>query len=306
MASHLRDGLSSLGEFYRQPISSLMILMVIGIALALPLSFLVLIKNLSQFTDNLHGQTQITLFLKMGATEITAKNIMQKLSSRPEISKINIVSPETALTDLTKTLNIQDAVQALPSNPLPWALILTLSPSLQETSQKTQQVEQLLAELQAFPEVEKAELDLLWLKRLAAAIHFAEHFITAVALLLSFTIVLVIGNTLRLTIESRRQDIEIAKLIGATDAFVRRPFLYLGVWYGAIGALLAVGFVMMLMFWLGKAIEPLLAYYNSHLALRGLDILSSLSLLTLGVLLGFGAAWYAVSRHLRSLRPRYS
>lgn len=307
LTCHLRDGLSSLGELWRQPFSSFMILMVIAISLALPLSFLVLLNNLTQFTDNLKGQTQITLFLKMGSSVETAEKLKQQLSNKHEheISKINLVSPEAALHELMDTLNIQDAIQALPSNPLPWVLILTLSPSLQGNLEKTKQVELLLGELQALPEVEKATLDLLWLKRLSAAIQLAEHFVTAIALLLSLAIVLVIGNTLRLFIENRREDIEVAKLIGATDAFVRRPFLYLGIWYGVIGALLAAVLVGILMYWLGSVAQQLFDFYQGRLVLQGLDLSTAFSLLALGVLLGFGAAWLSVSRHLRSLIPRY-
>lgn len=305
-ACHLRDALSSLGELWHQPFSSLMILMVIGISLALPLSFLVLIKNLTQVTDNLSGQSQITLFLKADSTEETAKKLQQQLGGINAISKIHRVAPDKALTDLITSLNIQDAIQVLPSNPLPWVLILTLSPTTQEGREKTQQIEQLLIELQALPEVEKASLDLQWLKRLSAVVHFAESFVTGIAFLLSLAILLVIGNTISLYIENRRQDIEIVKLIGATDAFVRRPFLYLGIWYGFIGSIFAIGLVMLLIFWLGQAAKPLLLSYQSDLVLKGLDISSAYSLLILGLLLGFGAAWLSVSRHLRSLRPQYS
>lgn len=301
LESQLRDGLSSLGDLYRKPYSSLMILLVIGISLAIPFSFLCIIKNLSQWTDNLNGQTQITLFLKTGASAATAEQLKQGLSGRAEISKINLVSPETALASLTSDLNIQDALDALPNNPLPWVLILQLSPNL-STVQNTKPIEQLLAELQALPEVEKAVLDLLWLKRLASAIHLAEHFITALALLLSLGILLGIGNTLNLYIENRREDIEILKLIGATDGFVRRPFLYLGIWYGVIGAILAGVIVALFMFWLNRAGEPLFQSYQSHFLFKGLDISNMLSLITLGLLLGFAAAWLSVSRHLRSLK----
>lgn len=331
LMGHLRDALSSFGELCRKPFSSLMILLVIGISLALPLSFLVLLKNLTQFTDNFKGQSQITLFLKMGsatsmsatssmaatssidstiatdsmaamgsiaAMRETAEKLKKALSKNPSIEKINIISPETALPELLNTLNIQDAVQALPNNPLPWVLVLTLAPSFHEGIDNTKKAEQLLEELQRLPEVEKADLDLQWLKRLAAATHLAEHFVTAISLLLSLAILLVIGNTLGLYIENRREDIEIAKLIGATDGFVRRPFLYMGIWYGTLGAVLAISLVVAIMIWLQKAAEPLLASYQSHFVLQGLDPSTSFSLLLLGVLLGFGAAWLSVSRHL--------
>lgn len=305
LTCHIRDAFSSLGELYRQPFSSLMILLVIGISLALPLSFLVLLNNVTQFTDNLSGQAQITLFLKMGSSKDTAEKLKQQLSGKNEISTINLVSPETALAELMKTLNIQDAIQILPSNPLPWVLVLGLSPNFQGASSvdNTKQVEALLAELQAKPEVEKASLDLLWLKRLGAAIHLAQQFVIALSFLLSLVIVLVIGNTLRLYIENRREEIEIAKLIGATDAFVRRPFLYLGIWYGVLGALIAASIVAFLMFWLARAGKPLFVFYNTQMTWQNLDMSAAGLLLILGILLGFGAAWLSVFRHLNSLRP---
>lgn len=293
---HLRDCLATMGDLWRAPLSSFMTIAVVGIALTLPVTFLVLLSHGEELVHSLKNQAQITLLLKSEVSSEQRTVLATTLKSRPDISELQIISPSEALKELDLALNVQDALKTLPDNPLPWSLVLILHPS--ETP-----VEMLLQDLQRLPEVEMASLDLQWVKRLAAVMEVAKHLVIGLAALLSVAALLVIGNTLRINIENRRDHIEVAKLLGATDAFVRRPFLYFGMWYGWLGAILAILICLLFVQWLSSVAAHLFALYENPMVLRGLDLQSILWLLMLGTLLGFGGAWFAVSRHLRQLTP---
>jgi cell division transport system permease protein len=164
-------------------------------------------------------------------------------------------------------------------------------------------METLLARLGELPNVEYAQFDLAWLKRLYAILRIVERGVLILAALLAAGVVLVVGNTLRLGIENRRQEIEIAKLFGATDAFIRRPFLYSGLLYGALGGLIAWLLVWSCFMLLGEPVQRLTALYSSHYQLQTLNPLASMALVAGGALLGLLGSWLSVGRHLSAIEP---
>jgi cell division transport system permease protein len=294
---HLRDGVATLGGLWRAPLASLLTISVIAITLALPVTFLVLLNNTDLLTNQLNNQTQMSLFLKESVTPEQRLTLERQLLSKSYVTGVQVISPDSAVAELNATVEIQNALKILPKNPLPWTFVLIFDPTLPAS-----QAEALFSELKDLPEIETASFDLEWLKRIKGIMTVAQQLTLAITALLSAAVLLVIGNTLRLNIESQRESIEVAKLIGATNAFVRRPFLYLGMWYGCLGALGAGGIVMVFMAVIRLSVAPLFLLYDSSFYLQGLTLKTSILLMGLGILLGMGGAWLAVFRQLHQLR----
>jgi cell division transport system permease protein len=154
------------------------------------------------------------------------------------------------------------------------------------------------------PQIDQAVLDLEWVQRLYSMMALGKRLVIALAALLALGVLLVVGNTIRLAIESRRDEIVIVKLVGGTNAFVRRPFLYTGLWYGLGGGILAWLIIGFGLFWLSSPVAELAGLYRSQFELQGLGIGDSLMMWLCGGLLGLAGAWLAVSRHLGAIEPR--
>ncbi|MFP5345183.1 MAG: permease-like cell division protein FtsX, partial [Gammaproteobacteria bacterium] len=213
------------------------------------------------------------------------------------IKQVRILSRAQALEEFRALSGLDQALSALGENPLPALLIVT------PASEEPAATEALLKTLAALPEVDAAELDLDWLKRLRALLDLLQRAVWLLGALLSGAVLLIMGNTLRLAIQNRREEIELMRLIGATDAFIRRPFLYSGLIYGLSGALFALillGFILGL---LAAPVKALAELYNSSFEINGLGVDSGLGLLALGALLGLAGAWLAVGRQLKQIQP---
>ena len=208
------------------------------------------------------------------------------------------ISREQALAEFQEHSGLGEALRELPDNPLPGSILVT-----PEMVDKDSLVA-LLDELKSLPKVEQAQLDLMWIERLAAILQMGEHFIFALSILLIAALLLVVGNTIRLHIENRRVEIEVIKLAGGTDGYVRRPFLYMGVLYGFAGGLLAWLLLAFGVEWLNASVVQRAQLYGSESSLSGVPIEDGFSLLLGAVLLGYIGAWLAVARHLRELSPR--
>jgi len=180
--------------------------------------------------------------------------------------------------------------------------VLVVSPRTDSADLQTTQ--KLLEQIQSLPDVEQAQLDLQWVDRLFRIMALGQRLALTLGLLLGVAVLLVIGNTVRLAIESRRAEIVVVKLVGATDAFVRRPFLYMGIWYGLGGGLLAWLMVNLVIFWLSGSVAELVAAYDGEFGLSGLGFLATLLLWLSSALLGLLGAWLAVGRHLSKIEPK--
>jgi len=301
IAPHFYVWFSSLGQLVRTPVPSLMTVTVIGIILALPTGLYLGLENIQQMSYDWGGTTQISLFLKPQIDEAKAHILADQLLRKPEVSNVQIITPAEALEEYRTLSGFKEALTALESNPLPFVLVLQLATHLDINSNTSQQ---LVEQLSKLPDVEIARFDMLWLQRLFAMIELVRRGIFVLASLLSLAVVLVIGNTLRLAIYNRREEIEIYKLIGATDAFIRRPFLYSGSWYGLLGGSLAWGLVNISFWWLQQPIKKLMILYHSQFEPITLDLATTLALLAAGILLGLGGAWLAVGQHLKDIQPR--
>ncbi len=272
--------------------------LVIGIALALPAILYILLSNLVLLGGNWDGKPRMSLYLKQEVTGVSGEALVARLRDKPEVAALRYISPEAALAEFQQNSGFSDVLASLPGNPLP--AVIELTPA--EVS--TAELRLLVTQLEGLQEVDRVSVDIAWLERLHALLTLGQRFVTALAMFLGLGVVLAIGNTIRLAIENRRSEIEIVKLVGGTDAYVRRPFLYLGFWYGAGGALLAFLMVQVSLLFLSSPIERLLHSYQNQFQLSGLGPAESLLLFLVGTGLGSLGAAVAVSRHLHTIEPK--
>lgn len=296
---HLRECSSTLKDLWSTKMASIMTIAVIGIALALPSSFLMILVNAKALTHTLEGAPQLSVFLQTSVSDEQRQALAARFREDPTIAKFEYISKEQALKDFSEGLNVQEVVKLLPENPLPAVFVLQLRTLFANDAAANA----FTASLQALPGVESIHLDLDWVKRLSSGLKVADRLVTGLTSLLALAVLLVIGNTLRLHIENKKDVIEVANLVGATDGYIRRPFLYLGLWYGLFGAMLALAIVFVLSFWISISASELLSLYQSNLKLEGLGLVNGALLLLLGGLLGLGGAGFAVGRHLRTFKP---
>jgi cell division transport system permease protein len=297
---HAQTSLYSLGRLYRAPIASFMTAAVIGIALALPAGLYLLVDNLRDLGQRWDGNASLSLFLQQDLPLVRARQLADKLRAWPETGELRLITPEEALAEFRDLSGFGDALDALDDNPLP--AVLTVRPAPDQVA--PEQVEQLRDKLAALPEVDQAQLDLQWVQRFAAMLAIAQRGILLVGGLLALAVLLIVGNTIRLDIFNRREEIEVSKLIGATNAFIRRPFLYSGLWFGLIGALLAWLLVELAFWQLRGPVRQLAGLYQSEFTLSTFGFSATLGLLLLGILLGLAGSWLAVGRHLSAIQPR--
>ncbi|MDH5633413.1 MAG: permease-like cell division protein FtsX [Gammaproteobacteria bacterium] len=296
---HLQVLFYSLGQLARTPLASLMSLLVIGISLALPAVLYVTLENIQQLSTGWGGNAQVSVFLKHGTNDADARALAAQLQQHEHVSVVQYIDPDAALAEFKQHSGFGDALDALDRNPLPGVLLV-------EPAENTSaaQLDELVETLGTLPQVDLAQLDMKWVKRLKALLEIARRSVLLLGGLLAVGVVLTTSNTIRLAILNRRQEIEIMKLIGATNAFIRRPFLYSGWFYGLFGGTVAWLLVTGGLWALAEPIQHLVALYGSDYRLAGLSAPASLVLLGGGALMGWLGARIAVSRHLAEIEPR--
>ncbi len=272
--------------------------MVIGIALSLPAGMYVLLQNAQGIVAQLSGAPQISLFLAMDASSEDVALIRKQLRQHDGISSIQFISRTEALTTLGQGTGLDDVISGLESNPLPDAFIVT------PKSSAPQSLDTLRQELQKIPKIEITQLDSAWAYKLEAILEFARIAVFVLASLLSLGLITITFNTIRLQIITQRDEIEVSKLIGATDAFIRRPFLYFGAMQGLLGGISAWLIITMSMYLLKQPLASLSQLYASNFSLQPLGIGDSASLIFFSVYLGWLGAWLSVGRHLSQIEPR--
>lgn len=298
-ADHLRACVGALGRLSRSRLASGMTAAVLGIALALPTAFLLLLQNMEASTDGWDSGAQISLFVNSELDEPDYRALAEEFAGHERVEATRVVTPEEALEEFQALAGMDVALELLDENPLPPLIIVTPTADL-----SAPELERLTTGFGEHDGIEQARLDLEWVQRLHAIMDLVRRGIWLVAALLAMTVILVVGNTIRLAIENRREEIVIAKLIGATNAFIRRPFLYEGGWYGLGGGLLAVVLVELGRAALGGPVRRLAGLYDASGLLQGLGASGVFWVLFCGVLLGLLGSWLAVGRHLAAIEPR--
>ena len=298
-AIHFHVLTSSLHQLGRAPFSTFMAAMVIGISLALPAMLHVFLNKVQTLGSAWQDSAQISLFMRDRLSERDVLLLQSELKSWPEVSNVKYISREQALEQFRQNSGLGDVLATLDKNPLP--AVLVVYPKIDGSTPLDTEV--LLSKLRARPEVDMAQLDLEWVQRLHALIGLANRAVVIFGGLLALAVLFVVGNTIRMTIQNRRDEIEVTKLIGGSNAFVRRPFLYNGAWYGLFGGLLAWLLVNALLLLLDGQVRQLASLYGSDFSLGLVGVETTLILLLAGPLLGLVGAWLVAGRYIRAIEP---
>ena len=281
------------------PVSSLMTILVLAIAITLPAALNIAITNIAQLTGQTNDHVQMSLYLQNGINDSQGLKLANQIAGWDSVTSAHYVSPQEAKDSFKSMEGFTEIIDSLPENPLPGVVVVIMS----EQSLTVNDAEELREKAIALQEVSIAKIDLAWLQKLHAIIGLAQQVAAVLTALLAIGVVLVVGNTIKLSIDSRREEIIVTKLIGATNAFVRRPFLYMGLWFGIGGALIALILINSCKYALTNAIESLSLVYGSDIVLTGLGFTDSITLVLMGAMLGWLGAWLAASQHIRALEP---
>ncbi|WP_456373070.1 permease-like cell division protein FtsX [Thiolapillus sp.] len=299
LVRHAQVFFSSLGRLAQRPLGSFMTLSVLGIAIALPLGLHLLVGNLQQLAGNWDGAASISVFLKDDIGQQQALKLVQILEARPDIGQVEHITPDQAMAEFRQQSGFGSALDLLDHNPLPHVLLVQPA----DPNAASGKIEALLNDLKNLPEVELALADMQWVERFQGINRILQRIALLLSLLLALAVLLIIGNTIRLEIQSRRDEIEIIKLVGGSNSFVRRPFLYEGFWYGLLGGSIALVLIWLASLSLRGPARRLAELYQSSFQLGGLDLATATTVLGLSMLLGIFGAWLAVNQHLGTTEP---
>lgn len=294
---HLYSLFSSLGRLLARPWATALTALVMGLALALPLLFLILLDNARGLAGSWQDAREITVFLKPSADAAAGAALGARLAARGDVAAVKQITPEQGLAEFRAMSGFADALDVLQFNPLPHVLIVT--PNEVRGSAEPP----VLAELRREAEVDLVQYDAAWRRRLGAILGLSQRSALVLAGLLALATLLVVGNTVRLDIQSRAEEIAVMQLIGASAGFVRRPFLYTGIWYGLFSGALALLVVFAVHWALSAPVNQLLESYDHRFTLRALEPLAALSVPVLSAALGWLGAMLATARHLAEAHP---
>lgn len=290
----------SIQRLIATPVSSVMTILVLAIAITLPAALNVAITNVAKLTGQASDNVQMSVYLEKATSDTSGRKLAKQMANWDGVSSASYVSPQQAKDSFRTMEGFVEIIDSLPENPLPGVIVLILS----DQSLNVHQAEALRQQALALRDVASAKIDLEWLQKVHAIVGLAQQIAAVLSVLLAIGVVLVVGNTIKLSIDTRREEIIVTKLVGATNAFVRRPFLYMGLWFGASGALIALILINACKYALTSAIDSLSLVYGGNIELTGLGFTNSLTLLLMGAMLGWLGAWLAASQHIRALEPR--
>lgn len=296
---HCQAASQGLTQLCRKPFASLTTVVIIALALALPTLFAVFTDNMTRLTENWQRNGRISLYLQLSLSEEEQMAVLKRVQNMPAVGQALLKSAETGLQELSRQEGMQDIMRYLPSNPLP--AVIDVVPALAANSPEKMEV--LYQQLKSEAGVELAKFDVQWIKRFYALLDAARFVTHGFILLLALAVLLIIANTLRLALYHQHEEIQVLKLIGATDPFILRPFLYAGVWYGLSGALIAALLVNIIILSLSAAVNRLTQVYQMSYPLYGMSARQILFLLMLASILGWLGAFLSVRRQLTLIEP---
>lgn len=299
LARHAQTLVGSLGRIVQHPVATLMTVAVIAVALALPLFLNVLLQNTHAATANWNQAFDLSVYLHKKVGTERVQGLVKQLRARPDVAAVRVITAEEAFAEFRSASGFGKALDALTDNPLPTTLVLT--PTLKASTPEGTGA--LKASIAALGDVDSVQIDTEWVQRLNAMLDVLRRVVWLTGGLLGLGVVLVVGNTIRLDILNRRAEIEVMKLVGATDGFARRPFLYSGIWYGLGGGLGAVIVVAVAVQVLARPVAHLAALYGSQFHLHGLGLKQAGGILCVAIGLGWLGSWLAATRHIRAVEP---
>jgi cell division transport system permease protein len=298
-ARHAQTLVGSLGRIVNQPFAALMTMGVVAVALALPLFLNLFLTNVRAASGNWNDAFDLSVYIDKKAGPARVQSLAKQLRARGDVAAVRLIGADEAMQEFRADSGFGKALDALSDNPLPDTLVVT--PTLTaSTPQGTDLLERSIA---AMPDVEVVQLDTEWVKRLSAMLDILRRVVLLTAVLLGLGVVLIVGNTIRLDILNRRAEIEVMKLVGATDGFARRPFLYSGIWYGLGGGIMAIILVAAAAAVLARPVDKLAKLYGSSFHLQGLGFATATAVLAGAVGLAWLGSWFAATRHIRGIEP---
>jgi cell division transport system permease protein len=295
---HLANFVGAIGRLARQPFATVLTVLVIAIAIALPTGLRVLVTNASALSASWEGAVDFTVYLEMAVTDDRAAALAREVEARADVASVLLVDRDQALEEFRARSGFGAALEALDGNPLPHALVVRPASGI------AGDVEAVAAALDALAETDIVQLDTEWVARLRGILALASRGVDIATVLLGLAVAIVVGNTIRLEIQNRSVEIEVTKLVGGTDAFIRRPFLYLGLCYGVAGAGVAAALIALTLALIGPPVRELAGLYGSDFRLAGLALAELATLVGGGAVLGLAGAALATARHLRAIEPK--
>lgn len=299
LTRHASTSLGALGRLSRQPFASLMIVLVIGVTLAMPAAINVVVKNAQSVSGSWDNALDFSVYLNLDLAESEAEGLARLIGQRADVASVDLVTADEALAEFKLQSGFGEALDQLGDNPLPHALVVRPSPGNTSESLKLLQ-----EEIGNLPETDLVQVDTEWVQRFHAILDIVRQAIAIGAALLGIAIVVIVGNTIRLDIENRREEIEVTKLIGASNAFVRRPFLWTGFWYGLLGGSFALVLVQYGLYLLRDPVTRLAGLYQGNITVATLGLAESGAIIGAAVFLGLFASWVTTARHMRRIEPR--
>ena len=290
---HLYSVVSSLGRAVRRPWATLLTVGVMAVAFALPLGLWLALQNVGHFAGDVQQSREIDLFLTPETPVARAQALAETLRARDDVASVELRTPDQGLAEFRQRSGLADSLDLLDGNPLPALLVVV--PEGDEA--------RLVAALEALPETDLLQHDAAWRERLTGWMGFGERLTWVLAALFGLGALLVVGNTVRLDIQSRREEIGVLQLLGASDGFIRRPFVYLGAWYGLAAGALALGLMTLAALALRDPLAALARSYGSPFALSGLDSLGAALVVLAATIVGWLGAWLVTGHFLRQTRP---
>ncbi|WP_448243104.1 permease-like cell division protein FtsX [Pseudoxanthomonas mexicana] len=290
---HLYSVVSSLGRAVRRPWATLLTVGVMAVAFALPLGLWLALQNVGHFAGDVQQSREIDLFLTPETPVARAQALAETLRARDDVASVEVRTPDQGLAEFRQRSGLADSLDLLDGNPLPALLVVV--PEGDEA--------RLVAALEALPETDLLQHDAAWRERLTGWMGFGERLTWVLAALFGLGALLVVGNTVRLDIQSRREEIGVLQLLGASDGFIRRPFVYLGAWYGLAAGALALGLLTLAALALRDPLAALARSYGSPFALSGLDSLGAALVVLAATIVGWLGAWLVTGHFLRQTRP---
>jgi cell division transport system permease protein len=295
----MRQGVHSLNEMWRTTTASMMTIAVLGVSLTLPTTLYLVVKNVQQVSSGFENASEISLFVKQGLSDKETKSLVKRLNLYSEISDVTYISNEVALEEFKQVSGFGQALDYLDSNPLP--SVISVTPTKRHS--KPMAARNLLAKLEDEREIDFGKLDIEWLERLNALLSLLRESVITIAFLLLTSVILIIGNTIRLSIMDKKEEIQVMKLVGATNQFIQTPFLWTGIWYGVIGGFFAFICIELMMWWLGSAVSEVAGVYQAEFLLQGLSFFEFSNLILLAILLGLFGSYLSVKRYIKTIEP---
>lgn len=292
LSLHVDGAIDALTRMRTQPLNTLMSLMVVAIALVLPTLLYIGGQNVAQFGGSLADTNRISFYLHTDISPTQIESLRAEMAEDPLVERVEFISTSQAAADFALWSGLGNIVETLENNPLPASLVVH---PLDTRAATAIQLRQTFADKEG---VSRATLDQAWVERLESLLSLVDRIVLALIAVLSMAVLFITGNAIRTHIASREAEIRVMALMGATRAFIARPFLYSGACQGLAGAMLAWVFVQLLLLLFQQPAQQLLAFYGEQYQFKGLDLRTSLVLLAGGLLLGWAGAWLSVSRHM--------